>query len=204
MFFLLIHCFLFNLRPCVRVWRCLQVCAWVLNTTKNNNQGALQLTCLCDWETKLISQTATTTKYKVHKRSSFNSFQVCVSVPVCAYVCVCACLSAARRLPFWLLLLYSPPYAGGAVISLAPIDNHCHLKMPPTQLCFEIKVYSHTHTVISTHMHAHSCGPHPTVIRGKAKVNVMREHAKGHKYKHSEDCVFVCAINHFIVYKSFN
>lgn len=53
-------------------------------------------------------------------------------------------------------------------------------------------------------MHAHSCRPHPTVIRGEAKVNVMREHAKGHKYKHSEDCVFVCAINHFIVYKSFN
>lgn len=166
----------------------LHVCAWVLNTTKNNNQGAPQLTCLCECETKLISQTAT--KYKVHKCSSFNSFHVCVSVPDCVHVCVCACLSAARRLPFWLLLLFSPLYAGGAVISLAPIHNHCHLKMPPTQLCLEIKVYSHTH--ISTHMHAHSCRPHPTVIRAEAKVNVMREHAKGHNYKHSDGCVCVC------------
>lgn len=176
MFFLLIHCFLFNLWPCVRVWRWLQVCAWVLNTTKNNNQEALQLTCLCECETKLISQTGTTTKTKVQKRSSFNSLQVCVSVPGSAYVCVCACLSAARRLPFWLLLLYSPPDAGGAVISLALIDNHCHLKMPPTQLCFEIKVYSHTHTHTHNYKYAHACtqlqaASYSNPRRGESKCN---------------------------------
>lgn len=140
---------------------------------------------------------------KVRKRTLFNSFHVCVN----EYACVCcACLSAARRLPFdyyyYSLLVL-------AVISLALMHNHRHLKKPPTQrsivsqLCFEIKVYTepaYTHSLIHTHIHAcmHACTQmqaHPTVIQ-RGKVNVMREHAEGlppaHKYKRSLLCVRVC------------
>lgn len=195
---------------CGRVCVCggvMHVCAWVLNTTKNNNnQGALQLTRLCECKTKLISQTATATKYKVHKRSSFNSFHVCVSVPVCVHMCVCVCMLICSPQAALLIIIF-------IILSLCWWRCHftrTHTQSLPSQdaaysaLLRNQSLLTHTHTHMSTHMHAHSCRPHPTVIRGEAKVNVMREHAKGHKYKHRDDCVCVCAINHFIVYKSFN
>lgn len=204
----------------VRVWRCSQysvnTCVCV-NFNKKQFQGALQRICVCvciiiTLKAKLISQIILQKlqqqqqNKKVRKRTSFNSFHVCVNEYACVCVC-CACLSAARRLPFdyyyYSLLLVL------AVISLALMHNHRHLKKPPTQrsivsqLCFEIKVYTepaYTHSFIHTHIHAcmHACTQmqaHPTVIQ-RGKVNVMREHAEGlppaHKYKRSLLCVRVC------------
>lgn len=125
----------------------------------------------------------------------------------CACLCVCVCVC---------MLICSPQAA--LLIIIIILSSLCwwrchltrtHRQSLPSQdaaysaLLRNQSLLTHTHS----YKYAHACTQLQAASYSnprRSERNVMREHAKGHKYKHSEDCVFVCAINHFIVYKSFN